>query len=230
LEEAAVALASVAVRIAMSISQTGAASPQRASQPPALCSQMNALAGEVGKAARVFGAARRDDLHETRVGACLGASLRAALSAEMIELGPATGTDRCLQAEALLSLRARWVELAAGLWGIAESLDDLLEIVTFEHEERMRRAVGLRASRALAASRLSDRPADFDHWQAWERHREALCELAGEVCLAVDSREPDTVVRTQQHALRRLARALAAIWTIDERMRKPTPRTTTPWL
>ena len=68
------------------------------------------------------------------------------------------------------------------------------------------------------------RPGDFDHRQAWQSHREGLYELVSEMCLALQTCEPDAVVRSQQLALRRLARALAAIWTIDERVRVPSTR------
>ena len=108
-----------------------------------------------------------------------------------------------------------------GLWLIVQALDDLLVIGTFGDERRLTSAVSSRAGSALVASDLRRRPDYFDHRQAWDRQRDALCELVGDVCLAPHTGEPDAVVRSQQLSLRRLARALAAIWAIDGRIRSP---------
>ena len=121
----------------------------------------------------------------------------------------------------MYSLRARWLELAGGLWVIMQGLDDLLVLGTFADEARLRGALCSRAGSALVASDLCRRPGDFDHRRAWQSHRDGLYELVRETCLALQTCEPDAVVRSQQLALRRLARAVAAIWTIDERVRAP---------
>lgn len=128
-------------------------------------------------------------------------------------------------ADALCSLRARWLELAVGMWLIVHALDDLLATATFGVETRLKVAVSSRACSALLASRLREQPGNFDHRQAWDRQREALHELTRDVCLALQTGEPDAFVCAQQLSLRRLARALAAIWTIDERLRSPQART-----
>jgi len=107
-------------------------------------------------------------------------------------------------------------ELAVGLWVIVRALDDLLAIGAFGNEARLRSALSTRAGIALVASELGLRPGDFDHRHAWDRQREALNELVSNVCLALQTCEPDAVLRSQQLALRRLARALGAIWTIGE--------------
>jgi hypothetical protein len=73
----------------------------------------------------------------------------------------------------------------------------------------------------LMSSALRERPGEFDHVYAWGRHRELLYELVRHICQALASREPDAVICSQQLALRRLARVLAAIWSIDEHARRP---------
>jgi hypothetical protein len=102
-----------------------------------------------------------------------------------------------------------------------QGLDDLLALGTFGDQERLRGAVSSRAGIALVTGGLCQRPGEFDHPAAWERHREALCALVSDVCLALQTCEPDAVVRAQQLALRRLARALAAIWAVDHGVRSP---------
>ena len=104
---------------------------------------------------------------------------------------------------------------------IVQALDDLLAMATFGDQERLKGAVSSRAGIALVAGGLCQSPGDFDHLQAWKSHREALCVLVSNVCLALQTCDADAVVRAQQLALRRLARALAAIWTVDEGVRSP---------
>ena len=114
------------------------------------------------------------------------------------------------------------------LWVIVQELDDLLVIVTFGHDAPLERAVSSRAGSALMAGDLSRRPGDFDHTEAWSRQREALYELVSDVCLALQTCESDAVVRGQQLALRRLARVVAAMWAIDERLRSPAQQSSQP--
>jgi hypothetical protein len=153
--------------------------------------------------------------------AWLSFTLKVAPSDEAIQHASSRTGGPALRADALCTLRSRWLELAIGLWLIVQAHDDLLETVTFVEEDRLPTAVASRAESALTACALYGRPGEFDHEHAWACHRAALCELVGDACLALQTCHPDTVVRSQQLALRRLARAVAAIWTIDERMRSP---------
>ena len=220
LEDASVDLASLAVRLALNLDHTGATGRARSEQPFGLARQMRALVCEVECAA----ARRRADVGEIldgEVGRWLSDTLGIVAPTEPIRLGPLRHGDPCERADARLSLRARWVELAVGLWLIMQSLDDLLTIGTFGEQERVGTAVGLRAGRALAGCGLSQYPGAFDHERAWRRQHEAMVELVGEICRALESRGLDAVLRSQQLAMRRLTRALTAIWALDAQLRSP---------
>ena len=221
LEDAAVELASLGVRAAMNLNQIGAPRDRPGSQHAGLGRQLEALACEVSTAARAQRSAKGKDAEEDHLGVWLSATLSVASPTTEIEMIGGGDGGRSLRADAMYSLRARWLELAGGLWVIVQGLDDLLVLGTFADETRLKGALSSRAGSALVASDLCQRPGDFDHRQAWESHREGLCELVSETCLALQTCEPDAVVRSQQLALRRSARALAAIWTIDERVRVP---------
>ncbi len=222
LEDAAVELASMAVRAAINLNAIGAPRERPGSQHAALGRQLEGLASEVSSTARVQRSAKGKGAEEDYLGVWLSATLSVAPPTEEINLIAAGANgDLNLRADAIYSLRARWLELAGGLWVIVQGLDDLLVLGTFADEARLRGALSSRAGSALVASDLCRRPGDFDHQQAWGSHREGLYELVSDTCLALQTCEPDAVVRSQQLALRRLARALAAIWTIDERLRVP---------
>jgi hypothetical protein len=221
LEDAAVELAALAVRIAMNLNEIGNTRRQHAKQPAALGRQLEMLASEVSSTANARRSGLGEDTEEEHLGVWLRAALSVAAPAEAIELADMRSGDPGLRADALCALRARWLELAVGLWLIVQALDDLLVMGTFGDEKRLTNAVSSRAGSALVASDLCRRPGDFDHRQAWDRQRDALYGLVGDVCLALQTCEPDAVVRSQQLSLRRLARTLAAIWAIDERVRSP---------
>lgn len=223
-EDAAVELAASAIRIAINLDQIGSARRPRSRQPTGLARQLEMLAGEVSGAARARRSVRGADGQEEHIGAWLSAALSVDPPVGAIELATQRGGDPSLRADALMGLRARWLELAVGLWVIVESLDDLLALETFGDEQRLRSAVSSRAGGALVGSDLSQRAGDFDHRLAWDRQRGVLYALVGDVCLALQTCEPDAVVRSQQLALRRLSRALVAIWAVDERVRSPRGR------
>jgi hypothetical protein len=216
LEDAAVELASLAVRIAVNLNAIRSTRRGYTQQPPMLARQLEALAAEVSAAAQERRSERTNDAEEDHLGVWLSRTLSVVFPAEPIALAGLSGGDPCLRADALCSLRACWLELTVGLWVIVQALDDLLATGTFDDQERLKGAVSSRAGIALVAGGLCESPGDFDHLQAWKSHREALCALVSDVCLALQTCEPDAVVRAQQLALRRLARALAAIWTVDE--------------
>lgn len=220
-EDAAVDLASLTVRIARSLDEIGGARRVHAEQPAALRHQLQAIAGEVRSTANAQRSRWDEAAGEDRLGVWLSATLSVAAPVEAVELACLRGLDPGLRADALLALRARWLELTVGLWGIVQALDELLAMGAFGDEARLQGTVSSRAGIALVASELYLRPGDFDHRRAWDRQSEALGELVSDVCLALRTCEPDAVLRSQQLALRRLARALAAIWTIDERVRAP---------
>lgn len=226
-ENTAVDLSSYAVRIAIDLDKIGRtrASAANAKPPTALDRQLKTLAEEVRAGAHAWRRARGDSAEEEHLGVSLSTALKVTMPRELIALTSERTGDPCLQTDAFYSLRALWLELAVGLWTIAQTLDDLLEIGTFGDEERLCSAVSSRAGVALMASELCKRPGEFDHRRAWAVQREALYSLASDVCLALQRRESDVVVRCQQTSLRRLARALAAIWAIDEWMRSPMERT-----
>ncbi len=221
LEDAAVDLASLAVRLAWNLNEIGAARRAHAKPPTALGHQLEALAVEVSSAACAQRSRWGKDAEEAHLGVWLSAVLRIAPPVQAIALASLHGSDRGLRVDALLALRARWLELAAGLWMIVQALDDLLAMGAFGDEARLQSTVSSRAGIALVTCELCSRPGAFDHRRAWDRQREALSELVGGVCLALQTCEPDAVLGSQQLALRRLARVLAAIWTIDEQVRLP---------
>lgn len=214
LENAAIALASLAIRIATNLDRIGQCT--RSSQHLALPGQLNLLARELSAAAR---AGRDEQGEQDSLGTSLAAIVSAAPTDEVLELALGSARDPCLRAERWFALRARWLALGVGLWSLVHGLDELLEPGIFDDEERLKSGVMRRAERALVASAVHTRPGEFDHRYAWERHREASRELVRGVCEALQTREPDAVMRCQHLALHRLARALAAIWTIDAHTR-----------
>jgi predicted regulator of Ras-like GTPase activity (Roadblock/LC7/MglB family) len=125
-----------------------------------------------------------------------------------------------LRADGLLSMRNCWLRVAVALSMIVVELDGLLVVATFRGTPHMERAVAARASHALSAAALCERPCEFDHVHAWASHRKALVGLVGDVCLALQTCDQELMVGTQQLAIHRLARALAAVWAIDERLRR----------
>jgi len=224
LEDAAVGLASLAVRIASNLNATGSHRRAHAKQSVALRRQLEVLLCEVSSTAHARRSVRGKDAEGDHLGVWLGATLTVAPPSEVIALASLSSGDPCLCADAFFSLRARWLALAVGLWGIVQALDALLVMGTFDDEERLKGAVSSRVGAALVACELDQRPGDFDHRQAWNQQREALYELVSEACRALQSGEPDAVLRSQQLALRRLSRALVAVWVIDERVRSPIKR------
>ena len=221
LEDAAVDVAALAVRIALNLNEIGGARRGYGERPAALEGHLKALASEVKAVAGVQRSAREEDGSENHAGVWLSAAVAIAPPADAIEVADHGSRDPCLRSDALCSLRGRWLELAVALWVLVQELDALLAIPTFGGEGRLERALSLRAGSALLAGDLCRRPGDFDHQEAWRRQREALYELVRDVCLALQTGEADAVVRSQELALRRLARALAAMWAIDERVRLP---------
>jgi hypothetical protein len=221
LEDAAVDLASLAVRIAVSLNAIGGSRRAHVKQPAALGHQLEALAREVSRIAHARRMAGGEVAEEDRLGVWLSSTLSVAAPAEAIERASLSSCDPCLRADALASLRARWLELAVGLWMLVQTLDELIVMGSFGDERRLKSAVSSRAGVSMVACELCQRPGDFDHRHAWDRQREALYQLVSDVCRALQTREPDSVVHGQQVALRRLTRALVAIWTIDERVRSP---------
>jgi hypothetical protein len=220
LEDAAVELAALSVRVAVNLDEFGRARRRHPARPVDLTRQLSRLAREVSTAARVEHGAVGERGQENHLGAWLTAALDLSPAPDAFELACGEGRDRCLQIDALLSLRHCWLRVAVALSMIVVELDELLVVATFRDAAHMERAVAARAGHALSAAALCGRPCDFDHPQAWACHREALMSLVGEVCLALQTCEQDLVVRTQQLAIRRLARALAAAWAIDERLRR----------
>lgn len=227
LEDTAVELAALAVRIALSLDEIdGARRGVRAKRGVALERHLGSLVSEVGAAARArrsIRGVRGEDGMGNHVGVWLSAALELGPPAAAIEqeLAGLDSSDPCLRSDARSSLRARWLGLAVALWLIVQELDGLLAIMTFGDDARLERALVSRVSSALVVCDLCRRPSDFDHREAGSQQREALHELVGDVCLALQTCEADAVVRSQQLALRRLARVLAALWAIDERVRSP---------
>lgn len=221
-EDAAVQLACLTVRIARNLDEIGGVRRAHADQPTALRHQLEALAGEVCRSAHAHRSQWDKAAEEDHLGVWLSATLSVVPPVGAVELTSLRSVDPGLRADSLLALRARWLELSVGLWGIVQALDDLLAMGMFGDETRLQRTVSSRAGTALVACELYLRPGDFDQRHAWDRQREALSELVSDACLALQTCEPDAVLRSQQLALRRLVRAFAAIWTIDERVRSPT--------
>jgi hypothetical protein len=225
LEDAAVDLAALAVRIARNLDEVGGARRRSPERPATLMRHLSALATEVIATAHAACTANGSDEAENHVGVWLSAALRIAPMSGVIELARGKDGDPCLRSDALLSLRSCWLRLAVALWMIVQELDLLLAIATFRDDAHLEGAVISRAQSALLSADLCRRPASFDHEQAWNRHREALSDLVSDACRSLQTYEPDVVVRSQQLALRRLARVLAAMWVIDERLRSPAQHT-----
>ncbi len=219
LEDAAVDLAASAVRIALSLQGLPRLSRARRKRPEAPALELRALTAELGAEARRRRALFANEARDDHLGLWLGSALKVAPSRESIHLAVAPHCDRTLRADALCELRARWVELAVWLWLIVQAHDELLEMRTFEDDERLQATVASRACRTLMRCALAGRPGQFDHGRAWEHHHEALCKLVADACLALQTCQADAVVCSQQLALRRLSRAAVAIWTIDKRVR-----------
>ena len=221
LEDAAVAVAALAVRIATSTSSTSGAGRVQSVRPPGLEEQLGVLAAQASLNARDQLAAAVRNGSGDHVGWWLSAALALSAPIEAIELSTSTGADIALRREALYSLRARWLELGGALWGIVRALDELLTVATFDDDARLQRLVSVRAEKLLVACDLCRRPGAFDHREAWRQQRDALCELVSDVCVALESRDMDAVLASQQLAVRRLMRVLPAIWVIDEVARRP---------
>jgi hypothetical protein len=219
LEDAAVDLAALAVRVSLNLNEIGSVIRGLA-RPAGLESELDALASRVGALASERRLEIERDGAEDHVGIWLGAAVAIEPPRDALELA-AGGSDGCVGADALLSVRARWMRLAVELWLIAEQLDGLMAIETFAEGTQMQRAVASRAGSVIVACGLCRDPGGFEHQEAWRLHRDALNVLVADVCLAAQTCEPDSVVRAQQLALRRLARVLAAIWAIDEHILSP---------
>jgi hypothetical protein len=221
LEDAALDLAALAVRIALNLDEFGGARRTRRVRSPTLTRHLERLAREVS--ATSLGACTTSgwDEAEDHVGVWLSAALRVDPMPSVVRLAWARDADRCLRTDALLSLRACCLRLAVALWMVVRELDLLLDVATFSDTAHLERAVSSRAHRALTAADLCRCPSNFDHEEAWKRHREALGDLVSDACRSLQSRAPDTVARAQQPALRRLARILAAMWAIDAQLRSP---------
>ena len=221
LEDASVDVAALSVRIAEDSTDPPGARRGSSVRRAGLEHDFRALASEVSAAARTRLAAGERGGADDRVGGWLRAALAIAPPREVVELSGCPSAEPYLRGDALCSLRARWLELAGVLWGVVHRLDELLAIPTFADDARLQRIVSARAERLVLACDLCRRPSAFDHEEAWRRLRNALGELVNDVCAALESRDTDDVLRSQQLAVRRLIRIVAAIWAIDESVRFP---------
>jgi hypothetical protein len=222
LEDAAVDLAALAVRVALNLNEIGSVIRGLA-RPAGLESELDALAARVSTLASERRLEIERDGVEDHVGMWLGAAVAIEPPRDALELA-AGDSDGCVGADALLSVRARWMQLAVELWLIVDQLDRLMAIETFDDGARLQRAIASRASSVIVACGLCREPSGFEHREAWRLHRDALNVLVTDVCLAAQTCEPDAVVRAQQLALRRLTRVLAAIWAIDGHIQSPSKR------
>jgi predicted regulator of Ras-like GTPase activity (Roadblock/LC7/MglB family) len=219
-EDAAVELAVLSVRIATDLDQFGRTRRRHPARPVDLTRRLSRVAREVSGAARVEHRTVGERGEESHLGAWLTAALDVSPTTEALELACDEGVDRSLRADGLLSMRNCWLRVAVALSMIVVELDGLLVVATFRGTPHMERAVAARASHALSAAALCERPCEFDHVHAWASHRKALVGLVGDVCLALQTCDQELMVGTQQLAIHRLARALAAVWAIDERLRR----------
>jgi hypothetical protein len=220
LEDTAVELAALSVRAAVNLDGFGRERRRHPALAVDLTRQLSRIAREVNTAAGAQHRAVGQCGQESHLGAWLCAALELCPTPETFELACGEAGDRSLRVDGLLTVRHFWLRLGVALSMIVVELDGLLAVATFRGVAHMERAVAGRAGHALSAATLCERPRDFDHAQAWACHREALVDLVGEVCLALQTCDQELVVGTQQLAIRRLARALAAIWAIDERLRE----------
>jgi hypothetical protein len=222
LEDAAVELAALSVRIAVNLDRFGRDRRGHSARPVDLARQLSRIAKEVTVAAGVEHRALGVRGQESHLGAWLTAALELSPASETLELACAEAGDRSLRVDGLFSMRNSWLRVGVALSMVVVELDGLLAVATFRSVPHLERAVAARASHALSGAALCERPCDFDHAHAWVCHREALVGLVGDVCLALQTCDQELVVGTQQLAIRRLARALAAVWAIDERLRRGT--------
>lgn len=157
LEDAAVELAALAVRIALSLDGIGGARRgASAKRGVALERHLGLLVSEVGAAARTKRSVRGEDGMGNHVGVWLSAALELGPPAAAIEqeLAGLDSGDPCLRSDARSSLRARWLGLAVALWLIVQELDGLLAIMTFGDDARLERALVSRVSSALVVCDL----------------------------------------------------------------------------
>jgi hypothetical protein len=218
LEDTAVELAAISVRAAVSLDEFGRERRRRPALAVELTRQLARIAGEVSAAAGSEHCAVGERGQESHLGAWLCAALELSPASETLELVCGEAGDRSLRVDGLLTVRHFWLRVGVALSMIVVELDGLLAVATFRGVAHMERAIAARAGHALSAAALCERPRDFDHTHAWACHREALVSLVGDVCLALQTCDQKRVVDTQQLAIRRFARALAAVWAIDERL------------
>jgi hypothetical protein len=220
LEDTAVELAAISVRAAVNLDEFGRERRRRPTLPVELTRQLSRIAREVRAAAAAEHCAVGERGQESHLGAWLCAALELSPTSETFELARDETGDRSLRVDGLLTMRHFWLRVGVALSMIVVELDGLLAVATFRGVAQMERAIAARASHALSAAALCKRPRDFDHAHAWGCHREALVGLVGEVCLALQTCDQKLVMDAQQLAIRRLARALAAVWALDERLRE----------
>ena len=104
MEDAAVELAALAVRVAVNLNEIGNTRRQDAKQPAALGRQLEMLAGEVSSAANARRSAR-GDAQEDHLGVWLRAALSVTAPAEAIELADMGSGDPSSRRRALLASR-----------------------------------------------------------------------------------------------------------------------------
>ena len=116
LEDAAVELASLAVRIAVNLNAISAR--RRYAQPPALGHQLEALAAEVSAAAQQRHSERADDAEDDHLGVWLSSTLSVAFPAEAIALaGSQRWRSVLARRRALLAAR---VLAGADCWAVGD--------------------------------------------------------------------------------------------------------------
>jgi hypothetical protein len=124
--------------------------------------------------------------------------------------------DPVLRADVSAALRASWVALACTEMLVVIEIEALISTPTNTDLPALCAKVAARACSALCAAALVDRPDDFDHSGAAQHQRVAVIRSVGPLAIALQTDQRRQLERVRGTILERLARVVAAAWSLDE--------------
>ena len=128
----------------------------------------------------------------------------------------ATERDPVLRADAAAALRASWVTFGSAQLLVIAEIDSLTSTRTCADWPELCTKLAGDACHALCNAALIDRPHDFDHAGAARHQRAAVIRTVAPLGIALHTEWPGQLDRVHGTMVERLARVVAAVWSLDQ--------------
>lgn len=214
---AAVNLAALLVRAAANVTVAGSAHQAPDPRSPALDESLRAITDELARCARAV--ERPAHAGGDIIAHHLAGGMRVSPAFEAMNESAGAATWGRTDSGAVAAARAAWLRLATCEYVAVTALGNQLEAPT--HDRRLGTtadAIQASAANIVYGARLVERAEAFHHRRAW-RHQMIGLSYALEAYIAGIRGDTPSLAQAQLIALTRLARAVAAISTLDLRRR-----------